>query len=79
MIAFPQPAQKENAPLFPLSCRILSKLLKELHQANFSFSPSAEGDLEEAPESRRLVRVCVHLTAALRTPKWRPGLEVRER
>lgn len=77
MIAFPQPAQTENALLVPLlPCRILSKLLKELHQANSSFPPSAEGDLEEAPESRRLVRVCVHPTAALRNPKWRPGLKM---
>lgn len=45
MIAFPQPAQTENALLVPLlPCRILSKLLKELHQANSSFPPSAEGD-----------------------------------
>lgn len=29
-----------------------------------------------SPESRRWVRACVHPTAALRTPEWRPGLEV---
>lgn len=40
MMAFPQPAQKEIFLLFPLlPCRILSKLLKELHQANSSFPP----------------------------------------
>ncbi|EDL24484.1 mCG126467, partial [Mus musculus] len=37
--------------------------------------PTPASLLEEAPESRRLVRVCVHPTAALRTPKWRPGLK----
>lgn len=40
MRAFPQPAQKQNTILCPLlPCRILSKLLKELHQANSSFPP----------------------------------------
>lgn len=70
MIAFPQPAQTENALLVPLlPCRILSKLLKELHQANSSFPPSAEGDpLVSAAIAGHMTEAVAGMTVRAREP-----------